>query len=230
MSKRGADQRDEIEFAYHEETASDGTSFKVGCDCLDHAPDIDWIQCTDCDIWFCIKAVIDEHDLNKQELQLLMKDDHLFKCRLHEIPELDIKQCLKDSLTKTSNIPYNLRKRSKPSPQLQQIQHECEDDEIWDFTDVPQGKEEPFEISGSNQQSSHEDDDIFDKIICGNIDMQHNTNRKKPNRKKAPKKKPAKKKGSGNFRKMTAKGKSKKEQALSTRSMYTHYTYCAKVF
>ena len=220
MSKRSADQCDEIDFAYHEETASDGTSFKVGCDCLEHARGIDWIQCTDCDIWFCIKAVIDEHDLNKQELQVLMKDDHLFKCRLHEVPELDLKQCLQDSLTKRLNIPYNLRKRSKPSPEeQQQIQHTLEEDEIWDFTDVPEVNDEAFECDGSNEQSSNDDDDIFNQMVCANIDVNHNTKRKKAPKKKAPKKKAPKKKGSGNFRKITVKGKSKKEKALSTRSM-----------
>ena len=218
MSKRGADQRDEIEFAYHEETGSDGTSFKVGCDCFEHARGIDWIQCTDCDIWFCIKAVIDEYDLNKQELQLLMKDDHLFKCRLHEIPELDLKQCLKNSLSKTSNIPYNLRKRSKPSPELPEIEHVSGED-VWDFTDLHETNEDEFEASGSHQQSSN-DDDIFDKLISADIDINQNIN--KPRRKKAPKRKAPKKKPSGKFRKITVKGKgkAKKDKGLSTRSMY----------
>ena len=87
MTKRGDVECDEVQYAFHEETRAEGVSLNVGCDCLEHAPDVDWIQCTQpaCDILFCIKAIIEDYGLNEQELKVLMKDDHSCKCRMHEI-------------------------------------------------------------------------------------------------------------------------------------------------
>ena len=206
MTKRGIDQCDEVEYAFHEETGADGVSFNVGCDCLQHSADIDWIQCTQpaCDIWFCIKAVIADYGLNKQELKVLMKDDHLFKCRIHEIPELDLRKCIQESMVKKSNIPYNLRKRSKPSAEVKEI--ESEDDDIFEIlktNEMPQ--------SFKTFDEDDEDDDIFKQFIRENENL--DTKKKKPTRKRkttTPKKKKPK------------KGKPKEEKA-TTRSMYIIY-------
>ena len=207
MTKRGADQCDEVEYAFHEETGADGVSFNVGCDCLEHAADIDWIQCTEpaCDIWFCIQAVIEDYGLNKQELKVLMKDDHLFKCRLHEIPELDLKKCIQESMGNKSNIPYNLRKRSKPSAELKEIQ--SEDDDFFEVLNTDQ-LTQSFKTFGGG--SSKEDDDIFEQFFRDNANL--DTKKKKPTRKRktTPKKNKPK------------KGTSKEEKA-PTRSMYTIY-------
>ena len=223
MSKRGAEECDEHHLSFHEETGSDGTPFKVGCDCFDHARNIDWIQCTDCDIWFCVKAVKDEYDLNPEQLEFLLDDDHLFKCRDHEVLELDLKKAIQDSLENKINIPYNLRKRSKPCPELQIIEsaddeadddddifvddqgdddEEDDDDILFDFTDEIETKEQLLTVdtNGATKQDDDDnsDEDILDEMIRANVDLNNIITKAVPKKiapkKNAPKKKATKKK------------------------------------
>ena len=95
MSKWTINKREEYEYAYHVESAVDGTQCKIGCDCDGHQQDIDWIQCTndDCDIWHCQQSVADECNLIATELNILNEHGDLFNCIPHEPEELDLKKC-----------------------------------------------------------------------------------------------------------------------------------------
>ena len=223
MTKRILNGRDDDEYTYHLETGLDGTDYKVGCDCAEHEDDIDWIQCTNsqCDIWHCQQSVADDYNLNKAELKILNEHDQLFKCRAHEVEELDLKKCITDYVNENTDkviSHYNLRKRTKQSGELRDKL--LDDDLFNELLHVDDGDEsfndcveESFE---PNAESNDSDIDIDISVL---------RKKKAPRkRKKAPAKKTNKNTGTCRKRKTKARGKAKDDETDATkktnRSMY----------
>ena len=106
----------------------DGTEYLVGCSCAPHNNDVtNWIQCTDddCEVWYCEAYIKTTFNLLDDDLETLRNDPDSFKCIDHGLLQIDFK-----NLGDKQSSHYNLRKRTKQSFEIPDLETEDEDDEL----------------------------------------------------------------------------------------------------
>eukprot|EP01084_Bolivina_argentea_P014399 26889_1 len=85
------------------------------CDNGEHAEGCEWIECTDlrCHVWYCCGWIMDELQLEKRELELLMASDTKFKCINHGFYDMNTEQIAEQVDMKKLLNGYQLRSNKK---------------------------------------------------------------------------------------------------------------------